>query len=96
MSINITDKIGRSKPKTLEELFVENYTELQKNSAEVLLQFLMEKGKNANLQKLVDTWKKHATLDNGTVCIFLTESKKEDRDFIVKALELKEEEKPNE
>ena len=51
---------------------------------------------NHRLENIVDTLKKHATFENGTVCIFLTESKKEDRDFIVKELKLKEEEKPNE
>lgn len=94
--IKIVEETTKNKPKTLEELFVKQYLELQKSHTEVASQWLIEKGKNANLQNIVDTLKKHATLENGTVCIFITECKKEDRDFIVEALKLKEGEKPNE
>lgn len=87
---------AKNEPKTLEELFVEQFNILQKNFNELSVSWLEEKSKRTELQNIVDTLKKHATLENGTVCIFISESKKEDRDFIVKALELKEEEKPNE
>lgn len=54
------------------------------------------KAENNRFECIVDTLKAHATLENGTVCIFITECSKNDRDFIVDALDLKEEEKPNE
>jgi hypothetical protein len=53
-------------------------------------------GQIKELQNIVDTLKKYVTFEDGTVFICISEYKKEDRDFIVKALELKEEEQPNE
>lgn len=97
--IDINQKIekqAKNEPKTLEELFVKQFIELQESHGIIAKEWLEEKQKTEDLQNIVNTLKKHATFENGTVCIFITESKKEDRDFIVKALELKEEEKPNE
>lgn len=91
-----TAKQAENKPKTLEELFVKEYLLYRDGFDNLSKLWVDEKQNNASLQTIVDTLKKHATLEKGTVCIFISESKKEDRDFIVKALELKEEEKPNE
>jgi hypothetical protein len=87
---------AENKPKTLEELFVNQFLELQESHGIMAQEWLKEKQKTGDLQSIVDTLKKHVTFDYGTVSIFISESQKKDRDFIVEALGLKEEEKPNE
>jgi hypothetical protein len=89
-------KMDKNKPKTIEELVIEQFIE-QKETIESLTEsWLEERKKRTELQTIVDTLKKHATFDYGSVSIFISESQKADRDFLVEALELKKEEKPNE
>lgn len=85
-------------PKTFEELFIKQFVELQKSHAEVAGMWLKEQWKQKELQTIVDKLKKHMTLENGTVWMHIGAMNAEDRDFIVKAFELKEktEEKENE
>jgi ribonuclease HI len=94
-STEMTAKEAKNQPKTLEELFCKQFTELQESHGEIAKEWLKEKQKTEDLQRIVDTLKKHASRERGTVCIFISSSQEEDRDFIVKALDLKEE-KPNE
>ena len=53
-------------------------------------------GQIKELQSIVDTLKKHAKLECGSVMIFIGAYAGEDRELIIKAFGLKEEEKPNE
>lgn len=92
----MTAEQAKNKPKTLEELFVEQFLDMKENAENTAKAWLTEKKERERLQTILNTFKKHATLDKGTVCIIISEYQKEDRDIIVKALKLKEEEKPNE
>lgn len=81
---------------TAEEYIIKKLEEQELLNSDLTLQNFEQQQRIRHLESIVDTLKKHASLENGTLCIFITESKKEDRDFIVEALKLKEEEKPNE
>lgn len=92
----ITAVKAENKPKTLEELFIEQFLELKEHAENTATAWHCEREQHTRLQTVIDTLKEHATLENGAVCIIITECQKRDRDFIVKALELKEGEKTNE
>lgn len=82
-----------SKPKTLEELFVDKYTELEKSHAKLAIAWIQEQQKTKNLQNIIDTLKAHAKFDGEYITIMVGGFDEiKDRNFLVKELGLTKEE----
>ena len=82
---------------TAEEYIIKKLGEQEELNTELVAQNIELQQKNHRLECIVDTLKSHAQLEKGEVWIHIAGySNTKDMDFIVKALDLKEEEKPNE
>lgn len=83
---------AENQPKTLEELFVKQFTELQESHGAIAQEWLKEKQKTEDLQNIVDMLKAHAKFNGEYVSIMVGGiSEIKERNFLVKALGLTKE-----